>query len=389
MDNQRTVEKRDILREIKNMGQENTGYLPWETASAFFNDAYMALGVPQEDAAVCVKIMLESDMRGIKSHGCNRFRPIYMARIETGAMMAKTDIRFIRETPSCAVLDGNNGMGMVISAKAMDLAIEKAKKCGIAMVVVRNSTHYGIAGYYSSMAAERGLIGISGTNTRPSVAPTGGVENLLGTNPISVAFPIGKEYPFCFDCATSMIPRGKVEYYARNELPLPEGAVLDSDGNCIQDARIAKEAFDKNAAALTPLGGRGTETGGHKGYGLSVVVEVLSAALQNGPYLRLLNGLNEDGTFARNSFGHFFMVIDPEAFLGRDVFEQIAGNIMQELKDSARSDPETAILVAGEKEYLNKKQALSLGLPLNQSLEQDFIAVRDKLMLPYVFSFEK
>ena len=95
----------------------------------------------------------------------------------------------------------------------MDLAIEKAKKCGIAMVVVRNSTHYGIAGYYSSMAAERGLIGISGTNTRPSVAPTGGVENLLGTNPISVAFPIGKEYPFCFDCATSMIPRGKVEYY--------------------------------------------------------------------------------------------------------------------------------------------------------------------------------
>lgn len=369
--------------------KETTGYLPWHIAYEFLKDAYIALGVPEGDAAICTEIMLESDKRGIKSHGINRFRPIYLERIYAGIQNPVTKIEVVSSGPTTAVIDGNNGMGMVISYRAMELAIEKAKSYGIGMVAVRNSTHYGIAGYYTEMAAKAGMIGISGSNTRPSVAPTGGVDNLLGTNPISVAFPTDEEFPFIFDCATSMIPRGKVEYYARTGLKLPEGAVIDREGNEIKNAAWANEAFEKDDAALTPLGGLDTNTGGHKGYGLSTVVEVLSAALQDGPYLRQLNGLDSSGTKKKNSFGHFFIAINPGAFTGIDVFKSIAGNIMRELRSSTKAAGKDRIYTAGEIEHEKRKDLMNKGLPMNKALEQDFIDLRDILGLKLQFDFEK
>lgn len=369
--------------------KETTGYLPWDIASEFLTEAFIELGVPKDDAEVCVEIMLESDRRGIKSHGCNRFRPIYMERIRSGVQKPVTKFEVIFEGPTASVVDGNNGMGMVISHRAMNMAIDKAKTYGMGMVAVRNSTHYGIAGYYTSMAAKAGVIGISGSNTRPSVAPTGGVENLLGTNPISVAFPTDEEFPFVFDCATSMMPRGKVEYYARTGHDLPKGAVIDREGKEVRDAAWAVDALDKNFAALTPLGGLGTETAGHKGYGLSTIVEVLSAALQDGPYLRLLNGVSADGTRSKNSFGHFFIAIDPEAFAGVEIFKNIAGNILRELRTSKKAAGEEHIYTAGEKEYSIWKDLKDKGIPLNKKLEQDFIEVRNILGLKkYHFCFE-
>jgi LDH2 family malate/lactate/ureidoglycolate dehydrogenase len=175
---------------------------------------------------------------------------------------------------------------MVVSKKAMEMAIKKAKDFGISMVVVRNSTHYGIAGYWVTMATQAGMIGLTGTNARPSIAPTFGVENMLGTNPITVGFPTDEEFPFVLDCATSIVQRGKIEYFARTGQDTPAGMVIGSDGKPKTNSQQILKDLTTGEAALAPLGGIGEEMAGYKGYGYATVVEVLSAALQAGSFLR-------------------------------------------------------------------------------------------------------
>ena len=191
---------------------ETRPYVSWELMNSFLIDAFKAYGVPEADAAICADVLLESDRRGIESHGCNRFKPIYIDRIVAGIQKPVTEIEIVKETVTTAVLDAHDGMGMIASHKAMEMAIEKAKNYGLSMVAVRNSTHYGIAGYWATMATKAGMIGMTGTNARPSIAPTFGVENMLGTNPLTVGFPTDEEFPFMLDCATSITQRGKIEY---------------------------------------------------------------------------------------------------------------------------------------------------------------------------------
>ena len=164
---------------------------PWDTLINFVTDAFVGYGIPREDAEICTDILLESDRRGIESHGCNRFKPIYLDRIKAGIQNPITNFEVVKETPCTAVVDGHDGMGQVIGYKSMQMAIDKAKKYGMGMVAVRNSCHYGIAGYYATMATKQGCIGITGTNARPSVAPTFGVDGMFGTNP-PIAKPISK-----------------------------------------------------------------------------------------------------------------------------------------------------------------------------------------------------
>ena len=170
---------------------------------------FQRYGVPEEDARICTDVLLESDRRGIESHGVNRFKPIYLDRIRAGIQKPVTEFEIIRQTATTAVVDGHDGMGQVIAHRSMKMAIDKAKTYGMGMVAVRNSTHYGIAGYYASMAANAGCIGITGTNARPSIAPTFGVENMLGTNPLTIGLPTDEKFPFLLDCATSITQRGK------------------------------------------------------------------------------------------------------------------------------------------------------------------------------------
>ena len=198
------------------MSQKNI--VDWKTITAFVTDAFVGVGVPREDAEICADVLLESDKRGIESHGVNRFKPIYIDRILAGIQQPVTRFEVIRETPTTAVIDGHDGMGQVIGFKSMEMAIEKAKKYGMGMVAVRNSCHYGIAGYYPLMATERAMIGITGTNARPSIAPTFGVENMLGTNPLTFGMPTDEDFPFLLDCATSITQRGKIEVHDRAEL---------------------------------------------------------------------------------------------------------------------------------------------------------------------------
>lgn len=192
-------------------------YLDWDEYYKFVKAVFVANGVPEEDAEICTDVLLDADKKGIDSHGANRLKPMYIDRIQAGTQSATTDWEILRETPTTAVIDAHDGMGQVVSHHSMRIAIEKAKEYGMGMVAVRNSTHYGVAGYYTEMAAKAGCIGMSGTNARPSIAPTFSVENKLGTNPLTFAFPTDEGFPFSLDAATSIMQRGKIEVFERLE----------------------------------------------------------------------------------------------------------------------------------------------------------------------------
>jgi LDH2 family malate/lactate/ureidoglycolate dehydrogenase len=352
-------------------------------------DVFVAYGVPREDAKICADVLAESDRRGIESHGCNRFKPIYIDRIVKGTLLPQTNLEIVKETPTTVVADAHDGMGMVASYHVMEKLIQKAKIYGMAGGAIRNSTHYGIAGYWATMASNQGMVGITGTNARPSISPTFGVENMMGTNPLTFALPTDEEFPFCLDCATSIVQRGKIEYYARNGKPTPAGMVVAQDGSELTDSEEILKMLVDGTAALAPLGGGpGDEMCGYKGYGYAAVVEILSAALAGGRFMKALTGVAEDGSPQMYGLGHFFFVVDPEAFAGRKTFEKIAGDISRALRASKKAPGYDRIYTAGEKEYLAWLDRKDKGVPVGESVQKEFIEMRDKLGLDYVFPFE-
>ena len=369
------------------MPEEDVIWIDFTTMERFMTDVFMALGVPENDAQICVDVLITADKSGIDSHGINRLKPIYYDRIRAGIQFPVTNFEIVREGPTTAVVDGHDGMGMVISKKSMELAIEKAKKLGMGMVAVRNSTHYGIAGYYAAIAAREGLIGITGTNARPSIAPTFGVENMLGTNPLTIGMPTDEPFPFLIDCATSVSQRGKIEVYARENKPLPDGWVIDNDGNTNTDSRQVLVDLVSGNAALTPLGGIGEDRGGHKGYGYATVVEILSAALQSGNYMKMLSGI-ENGKRVPYHLGHFFIAIDVSAFTELDDFKRTTGDILRSLRGSKKMPGQERIYTAGEKEYLAWRDRKEKGVPLNRELQAEIKQMIEELELQgYEFPF--
>jgi len=256
------------------------------------------------------------------------------------------------------------------------------------MVVVRNSTHYGIAGYYVTMATSAGMIGITGTNARPSIAPTFGIENMLGTNPLTVGMPSDEDFPFVLDCATSIAQRGKIELYDRLKKTMPAGWVINRDGSTETDPAKALDGLNKGNSALTPLGGLGEDTAGYKGYGYATVVEILSAALQQGAFLKALNGIDANGKKTPYHLGHFFIAIDINAFVEPDKFRKTTGDILRELRASAKAPSQERIYTAGEKEYLAWLARKDTGVPLNDSLKKTIKTLKEEYKLDsYEFNF--
>lgn len=369
--------------------EENIVWLDFDLVENFMKDVFVKIGVPEKDAAISAEVLIESDKRGIDSHGLNRMKPIYYDRIKEGIQLPVTEIEIVRESPATAVLDGHNGMGHVVSKRAMEMAIEKAEKYGLGMTAVRNSTHYGIAGYYASMAVNKGMIGVTGTNARPSIAPTFGVENMLGTNPLTFGIPTDEEFPFMLDCATSVSQRGKIEVYARTGKKMPEGWVIDRNGHSTTDPVQALQDLIKGTAALTPLGGIGEDGAGFKGYGYATVVEILSAALQGGNYLKMLSGF-DNGKKVPYRLGHFFIAINISHFTELDDFRKTAGNILRALRNSTKMPGAERIYTAGEKEHLAWLERQGKGVPVGEELQKEMIFMRDATGLTqYKFPFDK
>jgi len=364
-------------------------YVDWELMRAFMTDVFKAYGVPEADAAICTDVLLESDRRGIESHGCNRFKPIYLDRIRNGTLLPVTEIEILRETPTTVVMDAHNGMGMVASHRMMEMLIEKAKIYGMAGGSICNSTHYGIAGYWTGMAEKAGMIGITGTNARPSVAPTFGVEPMMGTNPLTFTMPTDEEFPFNLDCATSIVQNGKLEFYQRQGIQAPAGLVVTREGGTATDPGEILGEMRRGGCALLPLGGSGEEMGGFKGYGFTTAVEILSSALSGGPFMKALSGKDENGKDTMYRLGHFFFVINPEFFMGLDVFRQTAGGICRGLRASEKAPGADRIYTAGEKEWLVWQTRRKKGVPLGETICKEFIALRDECGLPYRFPFEE
>ncbi len=364
--------------------------LDWKTTHDFIKDAFIGYGVPADEAEIVTDVLLESDRRGIESHGCNRFKPVYIDRIKAGIQFAETNFEILKETETTAVVDGHHGMGQVIGHRAMSMAIEKAKKYGMGMVVVRNSTHYGIAGYYTTMAAKAGCIGMTGTNARPSVAPTFGVEGMFGTNPFTLGVPTDEDFDFNFDCATSITQNGKVEYYERIGEEIHPGTVIDIEGNPVEgDAGVALKKIRQGTAALTTLGGIGEALGGYKGYGFAMFVEFLSSILQDGAYGKDLDGKDAEGNIRPYQLGHFFIAIDTDHFLGEEIARKKAGDIIRGVRASKKAPGEDRIYTAGEKEHDIWLQRKDSGVPINESVQKEMNQVRDDLGLDYIFPWEK
>ncbi len=353
-------------------------YIPVDVIESFMRRVFEGLGVPPEDARIVTDVLIAADLRGIESHGVGRLK-YYYDRIRAGVQSTQTRMEIVRETETTAVVDGHHGMGHVIAYRSMRMAMDKARRYGLGAVAVRNSTHFGIAGYYALMAAEEGMMGFVVTNARPAIAPTFSTEPMLGTNPIAFAAPSDMPFPFCFDAATSITQRGKIEVAARAEKPVPEGLLIDPEGRPLTDpVRILKD-LDKGTAAFLPLGGAGEEMGGHKGYGLATMVEILSAALSGGAFLKDLLGVAPDGSRRPYMLGHFFLAIDVEHFVPLDVARRITGQIMRDLQNARKEPGRDRIYVAGEKEYEAQARVRAQGIPVNANLRRELQTMRDEL----------
>jgi len=368
--------------------EKGSKWVNFDLMERFMRDVFKGVGVPPADAAVCADVLITADKLGIDSHGVSRLKPIYYDRIKQGIQLPKTRFEVVKETPTTAVIDGHNGMGHVIAKRAMEIAVKKAKKYGLGMTAVRNSTHYGIAGYHALLAAKAGMIGITGTNARPSVAPTFGVENMMGTNPLTFAIPTDEKFPFLLDCATPITQRGKIEVYAKLGKKMPKGWVIDEKGNSKTDSRAVLKDLVAGTAALVPLGGIGEELAGYKGYGYCTVVEILSAALQQGAYMKALLGVDKNGKKIPYPLGHFFLAIDIGHFVPLKSFKKTAGNILRELRASRKMPGAKRIYTAGEKEHLAWLYRRNKGVPLNKETQREMLAMREELGLTkYKFGF--
>ncbi len=366
---------------------EKIVWLDFDILQKFMIDTFKKMGLNKHDAEISSDILISANKAGMDSHGIDRLKTYYYDKLKAGIINKETNIEIINNQLTTAVIDGHGGIGLVIGRKSMQLAIDKAREYGLGMVAVRNSNHYGFAGYYAKMAIDHEMIGITGTNTPPYVAPTFGIESLLGTNPLTFGIPTDEKFPFIIDCATTVTALGKIQLYEKLNKDLPDGWVMDNHGNMIKDAKKAHHDLMSREASLLPLGGIGEENAGYKGYGYSTVVEILSAALQEGDYLNRII-VKEKDKGSNKSIGHFFIAINISSFIEMHKFKNIAGNILRGLRSSRKAPGAERIYTAGEKEYLIWMERKDKGVPVNQKMQEQLLTIQEELNLKqYQFPF--
>lgn len=341
----------------------------------FCQRVFEKMGVPSQDALLTSEVLVLADLRGIESHGVARLRRYYTG-LKNGVMVPKPKIEVKQETPITARIDGGAALGQVAGAFGMKMAIEKAQKNGIGFVSVGNSNHYGIAAYYALMALKHGLIGISLTNSDCYVVPTFGKEVLLGTNPICVSVPASKEKPFVLDLSTAVATLGKIEVYNRMGKKLPPGWATDEKGHSCEDPqRVLGNIRNKTGGGLLPLGGEGEMFGGHKGYGLNLLVDILSGVLSGSGYLNLLYPKTSEGKPLPSLVGHFFGAIRIDYFRPVEDFKRDMDDLIRRLKNSAKAEGQDRIYVHGEKEFELEEKYRKEGIPLYYKVYDDLKSI--------------
>lgn len=330
----------------------------YETLKSFCEAAFAKLGFSKLESEEITDVLLLSDLYGIESHGMQRLVR-YHKGIEKGLIKVNAKPEIVFETPVSAVIEGNDGMGQLNSIFAMKKAIEKAKKSGIGIVNVRNSNHFGIAGYYAKMACDEGLIGFAMTNSEAIMVPTFCRMAMLGSNPIAISMP-AEPYPFFFDASTTVVTRGKLEVYNKNGKALPEGWALDKNGHASTDAAdVLKNIVAKAGGGIMPLGGEKEQTGSHKGYGYGMICEIFSSILSMGMTSNHTHIGGKGGTC------HGFAAIDPAIFGDAKAIKEHLSTFLEELRNAPKADGAEKIYTHGEKEILAYADRMKNGIDVN------------------------
>jgi LDH2 family malate/lactate/ureidoglycolate dehydrogenase len=349
---------------------------------AYIESALKAVGVDAAQSRDVAEVLLAADIRGIESHGIARLRWFYVDRIRLGTINKAPTYKVVRETPTSFLLDADNGLGHPASIVAMRKAIDLAREHGIAFTAVRNSNHYGIAGYYAMLALDHDMIGISSTDTIHLATPTFGRDKMQGTNPFAYAVPTGEEPAFVLDFATTTVTYGKLEVYERKGLKLKPGWAVGADGQLTDDPTVAR--FE---GALLPLGGFGTENGGHKGYGLGVLSEILSGVLSGGAFGLELSR-REGPEMPGGAIAHWFGAMRIDAL--RDVadFKRDIDRELRDFKNSTKAPGCERIYVPGEIEHERTLEYRRDGIPLVDKVWHDLDAMAAEIGIPPLERFQ-
>ncbi|MFZ4438323.1 MAG: Ldh family oxidoreductase [Syntrophales bacterium] len=324
------------------------------------------LGVPEEEAEITAKTLVMANLRGVDTHGVLRL-PLYAARLKGGAMATSVNLTTEKETLATALLDGHDGIGQVISCRAMQLAIRKAREVGVSFVAVRRSNHFGAAAYYPMMALAHDMIGIALTNASPRLAPTGGIERLFGNNPWSVAVPAGERLPVVLDMANSLVAAGKIRVLQKEGKPIPEGWALNQYGEPTTDAGDA-------------LKGILLAIGGYKGYGITLMVDLLTGVLADSNYGPRVRDLDQNVDPA--GAAHSFIAINLAAFTDTAAFKARMDSYIDEIKSSAKARGSDVIYLPGEPEFLRMQERTVNGFPLQAKVVEELRAIGKELGIP-------
>jgi L-2-hydroxycarboxylate dehydrogenase (NAD+) len=350
------------------------------TLQKFTKEVFDKMGCPEEEGKLATEVLLSADLRGIDSHGIARLSG-YLRLWEAKRINSKPNIRIVHETPSTAVIDGDGGLGLVIAPKAMEVAIAKAKNAGTGWVAVKNSNHFGIAGYHAMKAMQHDMIGMAMTNASPLVAPTFSVERLLGTNPIAIAIPADKQPAFVADFATTTAANGKLEILQRKNMDAPLGWIQKKDGSPSTNAHELKDG-----GALIPLGSD-REHGSHKGFCLGAWVDIFSAVLSGanyGPWVPpFVSFLAPPADPVGDGIGHFFGAMRIDAFRPAAEFKSHMDNWITRFRNAKTIDGESRVIIPGDPEREMSEERKKSGVPLNEKVIEDLKQLAEKYQLSF------
>ena len=350
-----------------------------ETLRDFCIRVFRKLHMADEDARITADILIAADLRGVDSHGVAHLRR-YAQGLSNGRIRPRPEVQVIHETPATARIDAGAGMGHPVSYHAMQKALDKAREFGTGFVTVRNSNHFGIAGYYAMMALDHDCIGMAMTNAGPAVVPTFGRQGMLGTNPIALAAPAGEEWPYVLDMATSVVPCGKLEIASRLDRPIsPELAVDETGAPCSDPKRVLQNIGNRTGGGIHPLGGAGEELSGHKGYGLAMLVEIMCAGLSGAAFGYDVRGALTGGRTEPPNVGHFFGAWRVDAFRPVKEFGAALDGLERQLRNSPKAAGHDRIYIPGEKEWENHERRSRKGIPLNAKVRAELLAIGEEL----------